>query len=67
MCNQHAGKSFDQYLTNLQTKAKSCEFHNLKDGLIRDKIVCGIVCDKTRSRLLRETDMILQKAIELMK
>ena len=49
-CNQYSGNSFDQYLTNLKTKAKSCEFHDIKD---RDQIVCGIAYDKTQSRLLR--------------
>ena len=63
--NQLMGKSFDQYLTDLKTKAKSCKFHDLKDGLIRDRIVCGILCDKTQNRLFRETDLTLQKATDI--
>ena len=47
-----------QFVTDLKTKAQTCEFKDLKDSLIRDQIVCGIHCgihcDKTRSRLLRE-------------
>ena len=63
--NQRGDKSFDQYLTDLKTKAQSCEFNDLKDGLIRDRIVCGIICDKTRSRLLREPDLTLHRAVEI--
>ena len=63
--NQHSDESFDQYLTDLKTKAQSCEFNDLKDGLIRDRIVCGIIHDKIRSRLLREPDLTLQRAVEI--
>ena len=65
MRNQRSDESFDQYLTDLKTKAQSCEFNDLKDSLIRDRIVCGIICDKTRSRLLREPDLTLQRAEEI--
>jgi hypothetical protein len=35
-------ESIDSYVTDLKTKAKPCEFEHLLDGLIRDRIVCGI-------------------------
>ena len=63
--NQHDGEAIDQYVTDLKTKAQTCEFKDLKDSLIRDRIVCGIQCDKTRSRLLREPDLTLQKAVDI--
>ena len=63
--SQHDGKTIDQYVTDLKTKAQTCEFKELKDSLIRDRIVCGIRCDKTRSRLLREPDLMLQKAVNI--
>ena len=37
--NQSSDKSFDQYLTDLKTKAQSCEFNDLKDSLIRESFV----------------------------
>ena len=58
-------RTIDQYVTDLKTKAQTCEFKDLKDSLIRDRIVCGIHCDKTRSRLLREPDLTLHKAIDI--
>ena len=64
-CNQRVGKTIDQYDTDLQTKVRSCDFSELKDSLIRDCIVCGIICGKTRSRLLKESDLTLQKALDI--
>lgn len=63
--NQQAGEMVDQYITDLKTKAKSCEFGSLTDSLIEDCIVCGIIDDRTRSRLLREPDLSLQKALDI--
>ena len=63
--NQRDDETIDQYITDLKKKAQTCEFQNLKDGLIRDRVVCGIRCDKTRSRLLKEPDPTLQKAIDI--
>ena len=63
--SQRDGKTTDQYVTDLKTKAQTCEFGELKDSLIRDRIVCGIHCDKTHSRLLREPDLTLQKAVDI--
>ena len=38
----HNRESIDAYVTNLHNKAARCEFGVLKDGLIWDRIVCGI-------------------------
>jgi len=57
--NQWEGESIDQYVTDLKTKAKSCEFRVLSDSS------CGILNDGTRSRLLREPDLSLAKALDI--
>ena len=62
---QRDGETTDHYVTDLKTKAQACEFGKLKDSLIRDRIVCGIRSDKTRSRLLREPDLTLQRAVDI--
>ena len=64
-CNQHVGETIDQYATDLKMKAKSCEFGLLTENLIKDRIVCGIIDDGTRSRLLRENDLSLAKALDI--
>ena len=61
--NQEQGETIDQYATVLRTLAASCEFKDLKDGLIRDRIVCGITNQSLRERLLREADLTLEKAL----
>ena len=63
--NQQPGETIDQYVTDLKTKAQTCEFAELKDGLIRDRIICGIICDRTRARLLKEGELTLQKALDI--
>lgn len=65
MCDQKQGVSFDQYLVELHTLAKSCEFGQLKDQLIKDKIVTGIPDNGLRERLLREKDLTLDKAVQM--
>ena len=63
--NQQPGETIDQYVIDLKTKAQTCEFAELKDGLIRDRIICGIICDRTRARLLKEGELTLQKALDI--
>ena len=63
--NQQPGETIDQYVTDLKTKAKSCEISTLSDSLIRDRIVGSIINDSTRSRLLRTTDLTLEKAVDM--
>ena len=65
MRNQQQGESINQYVTDLKTKAQTCEFAQLKDSLIRDQIVCGIICDKTCARLLKESELTLQAALNI--
>ena len=63
--NQNEGESIDAYVTDLRIKSKSCEFGDLADSLLRDRLVCGVKKDTVQSRLLRETDLTLQKAIDI--
>lgn len=62
---QKQAESIDAYVTDLKNKAKDCEFAQLQDSLIRDRIVCGIINDQVRGRLLREADLTLDKAIDI--
>ena len=55
----------DAFVTELKQKASLCEFGELKDSLIRDRIVCGIRNDTVRARLLRERELTLQSAIDI--
>ena len=63
--DQIENETIDQYVTVQQTLAATCEFESLHDGLIRDRIVCGIKNQSLKERLLRETDLTLTKAIDI--
>ena len=52
-------------MTDLRNKASRCEFAELKDGLIRDRIVCGVNNDTVRARLLRESELCLETCINI--
>ena len=50
--SQQVDETIDQYITDLKIKASLCEFGELCDNLIHDRIICGITCDKMRGMLL---------------
>ena len=59
------GRSIDVFVTDLRRRAAYCDFGAIKESLIRDQIVVGISNPKLRERLLRETDLTLEKAVKL--
>nr|XP_054602637.1 uncharacterized protein K02A2.6-like [Nothobranchius furzeri] len=63
--DQKQGIPVDQYLAELHTLSKSCEFGTLRDSLVRDRIVCGTVDNALRERLLRETGLTLDKCVSM--
>uniref|UniRef100_A0AAV2K178 Ig-like domain-containing protein n=1 Tax=Knipowitschia caucasica TaxID=637954 RepID=A0AAV2K178_KNICA len=64
-CKQEDGESIDAFVTRLREKASTCEYGQLKDEMIRDKIVLGIASESSRRRLLREKELNLVTAIEM--
>ena len=64
-CVQQPTEDIDQYVTELLTRASTCEFGELCESLIRGRIVCGISCNTLREKLPQETDLDLQKAIDM--
>ena len=51
---QQRGETIQSHVSDLKNKASSCEFEDLKDEMIKDRLVCGIENDKLRVTLLRE-------------
>lgn len=45
---QGPGEDFNSFLKDLRKIASDCDFKNLKDSLIADRIVCGIYDHKTK-------------------
>ena len=62
---QEEGQPFDQFVTALKKCAANCEFGELRDSLIRDRIVCGTIDSKLQERYLRENELSLERAIQL--
>ena len=45
------------FLADLRIKASTCRFGELKDEMIRDRLVCEITNNAVRKLLLREDDL----------
>ena len=63
--HQLAGKSVDTFIQDLYRLAEDCEYGSLKDGLIRDRIVVGIVGDSLSDRLQAKADLTLEMAVQM--
>ena len=64
---QQEGQLFEQFLTELRKKSKSCGFGDLTDSMIRDQIVVGIKDEKVREKLLKTEKLDLKKTIAVCK
>ena len=64
-CFQETGEEFDHFLTRIKNLSTTCEFADVKDSLIRDRIVSGITDNFTRERLLAKKGLELSTAVEM--
>lgn len=64
-CSQAPGESIDGFVTSLRLRAKTCEFADQEESLIRDRIVLGCTDSRLQERLLRESDLSLTKALQV--
>ena len=62
---QESGESIDKYATVLRDMTDSCEFQDLKDSVIRGRIVFGISDNNVRESLLRVPDLTLNETLEI--
>lgn len=60
--NQKEGERIDNFVSDLKRLSLNCDFHVLRDSLIRDRIVGGVVSDELRGELLKKPDLTLQSA-----
>lgn len=63
--DQLSNESFDDYLCRLRELAKTCEFGDIADQMIRDRIVLGTNDQSVRGRLLRESKLTLNSAVDM--
>ena len=57
---QGSNEKFDNFLMDLRKLANSCDFGELRDRLIRDRIVSGVYDQKVKDRLLRDPNLTLR-------
>ena len=63
---QTEGESLDQFVNDLKTRAKNCEYNDQTNYMIRDRIIFGIHDERLRERLLRESDNpTLEKVVDM--
>ena len=61
---QQAHETIDQFLIKLRQLAEPCRFGTLEDEMVRDRLVLGCRDSAARTRLFREKECTLKKAIE---
>ena len=65
--DQAEGETIDEYVAALRDLAKSCNFcscPDLKESLLRDRIVLGIREDQVRKELLQKRKLSLDEAVD---
>ena len=65
--NQLCDESAEQFITRLHQMADSCEFGELKNEMIRDRLVIGIRDEQLSERLQLEPNLTLTKAEKLVR
>ncbi|XP_015510927.1 uncharacterized protein K02A2.6-like [Neodiprion lecontei] len=63
--SQLAGETVDQYVTALHVMTEKCNYGQLRDELIRDRIVMGLTDTRTKERLQLKSDLTLDSAVTI--
>ena len=61
---QDQSQSIHQFIVSLQTQAENCEYGDMKNELIRDRIVVGVHDSKLREYLINIEDLDLPTCIQ---
>ena len=59
------GESVSTFVAELRRLSEFCNFGDVLEDMIRDRLVCGIRDDAIQKRLLSETKLTYKKAVEL--
>ena len=64
--SQKPSESVESFLSDLRKMALNCEYCTLVNDLLRDRIVCGCHNQEARMQMLKEGDLTLERAIEIL-
>lgn len=67
MRKQQAGESSEAFITDLHKLSEFCEYGELHDDLVRDRIVVGVRDDKLSEKLQLDSALTLEKAISIVR
>ena len=62
---QEIGQCFDDYMPELRKLSSDCELEGLGESLLRDMLINGLNDKKLQKRLLRESNLDLNKTVEM--
>ncbi|XP_037398305.1 uncharacterized protein K02A2.6-like [Pygocentrus nattereri] len=60
-----SGESIAEYVAELRKLALHCDYKDALSEMLRDRLVCGVNDDRMQRRLLSETKLTFDKALEL--
>ena len=63
--NQGLNESVAEYITELRKLALHCEFGEFLKDALRDQLVCGLRSDALQKQLLAQTNLTLDKALQI--
>ena len=63
--DKNPGESVDTFIQDLYRLAENCEYGTLKDELIGDRIIVGVLDDTLSDRLKAKPDLILADAVRM--
>jgi hypothetical protein len=63
--NQSDGETVPNYIAELKRLASTCNFGQVLDDSLRDRLVCGVRSDAIQKRLLSEPKLTFQRAAQL--
>ena len=63
--NQRSGETIAVYVAELKCLSVECNFGQILDEALRDRFVCGILENSIQRRLLTESELTFQKAVQI--
>ncbi|UYV72785.1 hypothetical protein LAZ67_10000705 [Cordylochernes scorpioides] len=64
-CVQKERQGIMEFVTELKHLAQECEFENLTESLIRDRLIIGILDREMKGKLLEDPQFTLPRAISI--
>ncbi|CAL8134117.1 unnamed protein product [Orchesella dallaii] len=62
---QQEGESIEELVTALHTMSEYCAYGNIREELVRDRIVLGVKHKKLAEKLMLNSELTLSKAVEI--